>query len=374
MVLRIAEVVFNALLPRQYWVHIALTVVVLAIVRAFAQGRRTSRERDLHARVILVTVGFPNHAALSFVGRQCHLQGGFSSFGLTLIQSLAHRGAHVIALSPVPIDSPDVDVLVSLIRSTTENEHIYAEECDLTSSTSVQAFCDRFLTGQDQRLDAILFAHEYRHIGPIFSTRSPKEYENERKQASLATFMIITRLLPALLVAPVERDIRIISVVNPFYAAAARSFSPFITTPKGRPSIFLQEGQRSLRMVVLTRHLQRVLDALPHAPAPPTNEGTSAVPVVNPKFQRSNIVAMAVSPGISRSDTLAPLLNADHSIFSKKNAVFGMILLVLRPHTVMCYSTPAQVHSPPTFTPTSDKIINRRYSNCPPRSLSPYAI
>ena len=63
MVLRIAEVVFNALLPRQYWVHIALTVVVLAIVRAFAQGRRTSRERDLHARVILVTVGFPINAA-----------------------------------------------------------------------------------------------------------------------------------------------------------------------------------------------------------------------------------------------------------------------------------------------------------------------
>ena len=56
MVLRIAEVVVNALLPREHWVKIAVGVLVLVVVCAFAQGRTTSRERDLHGRVILVTV------------------------------------------------------------------------------------------------------------------------------------------------------------------------------------------------------------------------------------------------------------------------------------------------------------------------------
>jgi len=37
-------------------------------------------------------------------------------------------------------------------------------------------------------------------------------------------FLLTTLLLPALLVAPVERDIRIINIVNPFYAAAAPAF------------------------------------------------------------------------------------------------------------------------------------------------------
>lgn len=40
----------------QYYVQIAVALLALAVVRAYAQGRNTSRERDLHARVILLTV------------------------------------------------------------------------------------------------------------------------------------------------------------------------------------------------------------------------------------------------------------------------------------------------------------------------------
>ena len=56
MVLRIAEALISAFLPREYWVHIATLVFAAVVIRAFAQGRTTTRERDLHARVILVTV------------------------------------------------------------------------------------------------------------------------------------------------------------------------------------------------------------------------------------------------------------------------------------------------------------------------------
>lgn len=137
----------------------------------------------------------------------------------------------------------------------------------------------------------------------------------------------MTLLLPALLVAPIERDIRIVSVINPFYAAALPSFSKqlaneFAAEPQA-PSlesqgIFLVEGHRALRTAVFARHLQRVLDALPNRG--PTLDGkknakdTSARPQIKPKH--SNIISISVCPGISRADTVAPLLNADREAAS----------------------------------------------------------
>jgi hypothetical protein len=56
MVLKMVYAAGQAILPTQYIVHITLAIAFLVVVRAFAQGRTTTRERDLHARVILVTV------------------------------------------------------------------------------------------------------------------------------------------------------------------------------------------------------------------------------------------------------------------------------------------------------------------------------
>lgn len=56
MVLKILAVTVPAILPSNYYVHVFLAVLAVVVVRAFAQGRSTTRERDLHARVILVTV------------------------------------------------------------------------------------------------------------------------------------------------------------------------------------------------------------------------------------------------------------------------------------------------------------------------------
>ena len=109
------------------------------------------------------------------------------------------------------MDSANVTILISLLRTTTSNEQIFAEECDGSSPTSVRSFCTRFLTGKDQRIDAIIFAHEYHQIGWCFLHM---DKEKERNAGSLATFLITTLLLPPLLLAPVERDIRIINVVN----------------------------------------------------------------------------------------------------------------------------------------------------------------
>lgn len=308
MVLKMLGAAVNTLLPPKYYVHACLSVLLIVVVHALAQGRRTNRERDMHARVVLVT-------------------GGFTPLGLTLLQNLAERGAHIIALAPKPIDDPEIEILISLLRSTTNNEQVYAEECDLTSPTSIRSFCTRFLTGKENRIDAIVFAHEYPHIGSFLAFEDPVKLEKRRQEASLATFLILTLLLPVLLVAPAERDIRIINVVNPFYSAAAVTYSPS-QVPPAASSIFQQEGRRSLQTIIFTRHLQRVLDALPSGGPPPGADGHT-VHVVSGKVQKSNIVAVSVCPGISRSDIIAPLFNAGGF---RRRSTGGLILyLVLQP-------------------------------------------
>lgn len=58
MVLDIAYAAISAVLPSQYWLRVGAALVVLYAFRAFAQGRKTTRERDLHAKVVLLTVAY----------------------------------------------------------------------------------------------------------------------------------------------------------------------------------------------------------------------------------------------------------------------------------------------------------------------------
>lgn len=254
-------------------------------------------------------------------------QGGFTPLGLTLLQELARRGAHIIALSPEPISSPRIEIIIELLRSTTSNENIFAEQCDLSSPVSIREFCSRFLTTEENRLDGIVFAHEYPHIGSPLPTKSTSlEDEMERQTRSLATFLITTLLLPILLVAPAERDIRILNVINPFYAAAVTDFSSTTESLPEKPSIFLQEGRRSLQMAILTRHLQRILDSMPQSSQAP-NADNEVAHVVRSKLQQSNVVAVAVSPGITKTDTIAPLFAANREDPTRFTFT-GAILLV----------------------------------------------
>ncbi|KAI0765703.1 hypothetical protein BD413DRAFT_165204 [Trametes elegans] len=297
MVLQVVYTAVSTILPPRYWPHALVAATVLVVIYAYAQGRPTLRERDLHGRIILLT-------------------GPFTSLGLVTLTALAKRGAHVIVLSPYPLSHPVPSLLLPLIRSTTNNESIYAEYCDLNSPTSIRKLSTTFLTQNDTRLDALVYAHEYPSIGHIWffggkARRDKEEREEKRREAaSLASFLLTTLLLPALLVAPVERDIRVIHVVNPFYAAGLPVFPAFLnSTPSSQPRqrpLVIAEGLRALRTVVLTRHLQRILDSLPNRAVDP-KKAKSAEP---PPPQPSNIISLAACPGISRRDTIAPFLGA----------------------------------------------------------------
>lgn len=195
-----------------------------------------------------------------------------------------------------------------------------------------------------------MFAHEYYGIGSLFASKA--SHEEKREAASLATFLMVTLLLPALLVAPVERDIRIVNAVNPFYAAAVPLFNSDLISsvsqdePKKKRPLFLAEGHRALRTIVLTRHLQRILNALPNrAPSldsktpggmpaeakpaasnsAPKESKASADSKNQPKFP-SNIVAITVAPGMSRAETIRTALGADKTVDPDGYSTFGFIL------------------------------------------------
>jgi NAD(P)-dependent dehydrogenase (short-subunit alcohol dehydrogenase family) len=247
------------------------------------------------------------------------IQGAYTPIGLTLLTSLAQQGAQVIAIVPSLAD-PALLSIIDLIRYTHKNDLIYAESCDLSSPGSIKDFCAQLIksTGGgvagEFRLDAIIFAHEYGHIGG-WRCKNREEETRRREEGLLATFFFTTLLLPVLLTAPSDRDVRIINLVNPFYSAAVPQFD--LSKPTKQPntstSIWREEGRRSLRSVLFIRHLQRVLDALP--------AGAKAVPVVsgdkattNSPKKISNIIAVTASPGISRADTIAPFWCADASL------------------------------------------------------------
>lgn len=190
------------------------------------------------------------------------------------------------------------------------------------------------MTGEDHRLDAIVFAHEYRGIGSLLRRQSADTVD-KRDTTSLATFLITTLLLPKLLVAPIERDIRIVNVVNPFYAAAAPLFpaklTVVLTSPEGAftrsDPVFVAEGYRSLRTAIFTRHLQRVLNALPNgAPPPSQSKDGSAQPQQVQPPKMSNIIAVTAAPGMSRVETISSLLGADRESGPQYFSLWGLLL------------------------------------------------
>ncbi|CAE7206047.1 unnamed protein product, partial [Rhizoctonia solani] len=336
MAIHILATWVSKILPSSYYLPAAVLLCLLYTLQFIANGRKNPRDRDMHGRVVLLT-------------------GAFTPLGLTIMQELAQRGAQIIALTPSLVD-PTIEGLVSAIREVTSNDLVYAEECDITSPASIRAFCKQFLATtasgpsssipgapkDPPRLDAIVLAHEYTHIGAGWGRNKTVRAmeENTRLEGGLASFLLISLLLPCLIKAPSDRDIRIVNVVNPLYAASVPTYVPPILPPKSSEtkdgqsqppaepteskssfydqleklslaSVSSLEGHRSLRSILLVRHLQRVLDALVSQSNKPVLDTNKEAEVISVKKQTSsNITAVTVAPGFSRVQTVGPYLRA----------------------------------------------------------------
>ena len=312
----------TTILPSEYYTHLPLAVVKLSLSTPLAQGRKRNRESFMAvpslSPLCLVSI-WSSHCRTDTV-----LFSGEPS--PRMAQLLAQLGAHAIAITFEPPDTPDTGTpatLVSLIRSTTPDEIIYAEQCNLTSIRTVcssypksgtsgrghicprLAYWSHFLA-QEPGLREPTADCVVRNLS-VWGGRHARKTEGGRHEGYFYR-PHVTLLLPSLLTAPFQRDIRLIAIVNAFCTAAACMFS--LTASFVVITVAIQDGGLACS---LHSHIYAASTTRPGCPpfgsqAPRTDINSQSIPVVSDKVQRSNIVAISASPGKSRS-----LLAADSS-------------------------------------------------------------
>lgn len=125
-------------------------------------------------------------------------------------------------------------------------------------------------------------------------------------------FHLLTALLPHMLRAPADRNIRIISLISPGWSSAV----PALQGVKAKTTSKLQQsGKQGIKALLIMTHFQRILDTLASA----SYGRTETVPVPDPEGKtvdvkkrdetvKSNIVAISVVMGWAREEVVRPLV------------------------------------------------------------------
>ena len=259
---------------------------------------------------------------------------------MSVLQYLAAAGAQVVVLTPRPL-SPSVIQLLLLLRSATENERLYAEECDLTDVASIRKFVKGWqkdarsgmVQDLEARIDAVILCDEEDTattpgigVRPAFigGGGAPEEVQISAYGMTRLTgrHALVQLLLPTLLrsAATSASPLRIINTVSPFYATTTaatfrpedlefRSESPEAPSKYPASQPWMAQGQIALASILLWKEFQkrvkstataRGVDAQPAsstsaAAASSTAEHNSDVADATP------ILALSVCPGLLRS-------------------------------------------------------------------------
>lgn len=201
------------------------------------------------------------------------------------MKALALRGAQIIVLHPNP-NSPSILQLILLLRSTTSNERIYADECDMKDLASVRSFVKRWekdgrvgMVGDlEARIEAVIFAGDeeddylgneggnIRVFGGIGEGRvgvgEKQEREIVHQTRLLSRHALIQLLLPTLVRSSIHSPVRIINDISPFYSISPLDLTDlnYSTRPYPINSPWLVEGQIALGSISLFRELQERVD------------------------------------------------------------------------------------------------------------------
>lgn len=384
----------SRLTPSQF-VYIALGIAAVAAVHIWAQGpalldreealetaQRRAKAKDKRVRVT---------AGLKSMGARVVMvaTGALSPLGLVTVAALAQQGAHLILLVD-DLNAPEVEPFVLLLRENSNNENIYAEECDMGDMASITAFAKRWNEGSSQmvgapgaamggsaagiaaapgarptnehgaqpvnqvyRLDRIVFIPSQQGTYLVGQRMQPARNKyGERHSGAcpertyvrevLGRFHLVNSLLPSLLVLPRDRDIRVVNVVSPWYAAGLALFDavakPIGAYDLGRRLLhpWALLGSNALRWLVLTREMQRRLDMLAEADERPRTNLPGIDPDEAPALpkqrsggslpQRSSISCISVCPGFERTSQLTAFLGVVHPW--KQNMLHSALLVI----------------------------------------------
>ncbi|WFD06478.1 hypothetical protein MVES1_001823 [Malassezia vespertilionis] len=355
--------------PAEYYGSLIIAAVVIGVVHRWAQGPNlvsreeqrevTQRRKQAKDARVRVTAGLNSQG-----GRVVLIAtGALTPMGLVTMASLAHQGAHIIALVPA-IQAPNVVQLIDLLRESTRSENIFAEECDMSDLISISAFAAQWSRGTQQqtsapgtatglpnvtapgvkdrealfpheipkahRLDTILFlphdAVTYK-VGARLRGSCNKTAHDANTSAEctyvmnvLAPFHLINSMLPSLLLMPPNRDVRIVSMISPWYAAGLPELDAVVqpigesnTRPVYQPWTYW--GSNTLHWIVLAKELQRRVNLLAEADTRPRTklpglevEDTITVQggtIGEQRAQPSHISSLLVCPGFERDSQLS---------------------------------------------------------------------
>lgn len=244
-------------------------------------------------------------------------QGGTSGIGAAIVRDLATRGAQIILLTRHSPSDPFLADYIEDLRSSTDNQLIYAEQVDLSSLHSIRVFATKWVdNAPPRRLDMIVLCANA--LSSNARSRLTGDRLNEEWQVNyLANFHLLSILSPALRAQPPDRDVRVIFSTCSSYIGgqldlnsldeATSTSTPVIKTNKpsyGKKNNKPTKASAStsldmyatskLALMVFAHSFQQHLTAYPRPDKKPSN---TRVLVVDPGLSRTPGTRAWVSRG-----------------------------------------------------------------------------
>jgi NAD(P)-dependent dehydrogenase (short-subunit alcohol dehydrogenase family) len=210
------------------------------------------------------------------------LQGGTSGIGAAVVRDLASRGAQIILLTRHAANDAFLVDYIDDIRSSTNNELVYAEQVDLSSLHSIRLFATKWVdNAPPRRLDMLVLCAAV--MTPKWGTRqlTADGLEEEWGINYLANFHLLSILSPAIRAQPPDRDVRILfSTCNSYIGAKLDLTGTDKKSSSGQNSY----GRSKLALMTFALAFQKHLDSYSR-----------------PDKQLNNARAFLVDPGQSRT-------------------------------------------------------------------------
>lgn len=270
-----------------YWDQIKTYTPYLVgatLVKLYTNGSSNTWERKLHGKVYIVT-------------------GGTSGVGSAVVRDLATRGAQIILLTSQLSEESDANAkswisdYVDDLREATNNQLIYAEDCDLSSLYSIRKFATKWLDNSPaRRLDGVIcLAAECLPINKVRSN-SVDGVEIQMAVNYLAHYHLLTLLEPALRVQPPDRDVRVLVASCLSQSFGSVDVNDLLWEERAYPynkpwKVF---GTSKLLLNMFAKEFQRKVESTPRADKQPC---AIRVNVVNPGIVRSPSTRRFVSAG-----------------------------------------------------------------------------
>ncbi|WOO80783.1 uncharacterized protein LOC62_03G004313 [Vanrija pseudolonga] len=277
-------------------------------VKVYTGGRKCIWERDWAGKLIMIAAP-PEPTTWALIHHLLHLPSP----------------PQILYLPPLPSPLPDdLLMMLQIIRLSASENPLAQLHCEALppTPTGVREFVRKWSTVQygtagegGRRVDAIVLGGAWECLPPPEPYRpglDEKDKVEEDWTPHQFHFHLITALLPSLLRAPPERNIRIISLVSPGWSAAIPGLEAQMENKKvvGQTGPLAEAAKRGLTSFLLQTQLRLILDTLASA----TYSKKEIVPDPDKPLVKardteiqSNILALNVIMPWARSEVVKPV-------------------------------------------------------------------